>query len=678
MAEPSDKTKKSVGRMSLGGIGKSLLGGAKKFAMWNLRHNTGNLFNKTSTSELVDKNHMPPAKVLGEIYKMMKIMDEDKKLNHEMVNSHLESEELKKDIRNKEIIKALTGRKKKKPVTPRKRKAKKEEEPTPPTGKGKEPKKGKEPDKVPNKSDDAKRNADAKKAEADRKAKEAKDAADAKKAENERAAQEREAKRNKDEQDKSAARQKELEKEKQKAKEDKDAADKKAGEAQTEAEKRAASRAQEEANRKIAEAERKAAEETKARAKSEAERKAAEEERKRLAEEEKKRLAEEERKRLAEEEKKRLAEEERKRLAEAEKKRLAEEETAKRLKDEETRQTAKRIKDEEEAARKAQEAATAEKNKLPENKPSATPSAGPAIITGVVGMTVAEQVAARISKRESAGNSPDSFLLANYVGADKNNPKKPHDIAGSNKIEKGNNDITTGKKFDKSLTDMSIGEVIELAERRAKYFGAGGAGSAMGKYQFIPITLKDRAPSALGKNWMNEPFSAANQEKMNLNLITHNAKQLQDANVPITDASLYMLHFFGNPWQAKMVLNGKDSDSMSDILDYYWNKKDTKKRAKQPPSAANPKVAALTVGEYKKQFLNQSFDYKPININDLGKQIEDKTKQIQSGKQELKEQQQSSSSGTNNVVINQQNGSPAKNTDPEDDRPGFFKKLFNY
>ena len=100
MAEPSDKTKNSVSKMSLGGIGKSLLGGVKKFAKWNLNYKTGGVFDKNSSSEVVDKNNMPPAKVLGEIYKMMKIMEEDKKLNHEMANSHLESEELKKDQKN--------------------------------------------------------------------------------------------------------------------------------------------------------------------------------------------------------------------------------------------------------------------------------------------------------------------------------------------------------------------------------------------------------------------------------------------------------------------------------------------------------------------------------------------------------------------------------------------------
>jgi len=106
MSAPAPETKDTAKKMTLGGVGKSLLGGAKK---------TGSLvkklFSKEPTSELVVDEKLTPAEYLGEIFKMMKIMDEDKKLNHEMANNHLEEEERKKDIRNREIIEALTGKK---------------------------------------------------------------------------------------------------------------------------------------------------------------------------------------------------------------------------------------------------------------------------------------------------------------------------------------------------------------------------------------------------------------------------------------------------------------------------------------------------------------------------------------------------------------------------------------
>ena len=622
MAEPSDKTKNSAGKMSLGGIGKSLLGGAKKFAKWNLRHNTGNLFNKNSSSELVDKNNMPPAKVLGEIYKMMKIMDEDKKLNHEMVNSHLESEELKKDIRNKEIIKALTGRRKKKPVTPRKRKAKKEEEPTPSTGKGKgkEPEKGKEPDKVPNKD------ADAKKAEADRKTKEAKDAADAKKAENDRAAQERATKREKEEQEKAAAKQKQLEKEKQKAKEDKDAADKKAGEAQTEAEKRAATRAQEEANRKVAETERKAAEEAKARAKTEAERKAAEEERKRLAEEERKRLD---------------AEAEKKRLAEAEKKKLKDEETAKRLKDEEkAKETAKRIKDEEEAARKAQEAATAEKNKPA--TPATPVSSSPAIPANPSGISTTTKVAVG-----AAVVAASSTSYAKIVEVGK----------GYNIVELENGDIVK-KEGTRNWRNNNPGNIEYGSYAKSK--GAIGTDGRFAIFPSYEIGRKAKSDLIFGKNYEGRPLGPSGDKK---SMIEKYAPLVENPNQPKYLEAI----------KTGLKSIGVSESDLTTKTMTQWNEKeksiilDVMEQQEGYNSKSGRKETIIAKADTNK--LTQ-------NGPNTGNQLNQSSIQNQDGKKELNGQQQGSPGGTNTTVINQQNGSPAKNTENEDDRPGFFKKLF--
>lgn len=80
-----------------------------------------------------------PIVVLGKIYQMLKLIDEDNKLDREMVNLHFEDEEHKKNQRNQEIIKALTGRKKKikkvKKEQPRDEKGRftKAETPAPPT-----------------------------------------------------------------------------------------------------------------------------------------------------------------------------------------------------------------------------------------------------------------------------------------------------------------------------------------------------------------------------------------------------------------------------------------------------------------------------------------------------------------------------------------------------------------
>jgi hypothetical protein len=109
MAEPAAETKSTVKKMSLGGIGKSLLGASKKAGGV-----VKSLFSKKPTSELVTDDKETPAEYLGEIYKLMKVIDEDKKLQHEKSINHIHEEEHKKDQRNKEIISALTGKKFKK------------------------------------------------------------------------------------------------------------------------------------------------------------------------------------------------------------------------------------------------------------------------------------------------------------------------------------------------------------------------------------------------------------------------------------------------------------------------------------------------------------------------------------------------------------------------------------
>lgn len=121
MAEPSDDTKKTATSM-LSRVGKSALGGAKKVAS-----SVGKLF--TKKPENVIPQVSGPTETLGEIFKMMKIMDEDRKLNQEMANAHIEEQKHEKDRRNNEIIKALTARKPPKPRKPKKEKKVEEKKP---------------------------------------------------------------------------------------------------------------------------------------------------------------------------------------------------------------------------------------------------------------------------------------------------------------------------------------------------------------------------------------------------------------------------------------------------------------------------------------------------------------------------------------------------------------------
>ena len=125
MAQPSEETKKSAASMAFGRLSKLALTGAKKTIS-----TVGKLFTK-KPDNLVDESS-PPTKIMGEIYKMMKLMDLDRKLNQEAANSHIEEQGHMRDKRNKEIIKALTTPKIKKPRIVKPKKVKTQEPETTP------------------------------------------------------------------------------------------------------------------------------------------------------------------------------------------------------------------------------------------------------------------------------------------------------------------------------------------------------------------------------------------------------------------------------------------------------------------------------------------------------------------------------------------------------------------
>lgn len=139
-ATPKSDTQKPIGEETQKEEKKS---GAPEANLLGQRISSGNSTAKQVTkvsnpkSAVLGEKKADAAAVLGEIYKQMQLMEEDKKLNDEMVHNHLEEEEHKKNKRNEEIIKALTGRNKEKPkrkrgkkVIKEKKEAKKEEVPS--------------------------------------------------------------------------------------------------------------------------------------------------------------------------------------------------------------------------------------------------------------------------------------------------------------------------------------------------------------------------------------------------------------------------------------------------------------------------------------------------------------------------------------------------------------------
>jgi len=120
--------------------------------------------------------------------------------------------------------------------------------------------------------------------------------------------------------------------------------------------------------------------------------------------------------------------------------------------------------------------------------------------------------------------------------------------------------------FEKDLTDMTIREVNELQKKRSKYFHASGAGSAMGKYQFMPATLLAQAEAVLGTNYMDTVFSEDVQELIMNKHTMDNAKILGNITSELT---LRLAHFNG-PDYARAVKKafdeGEDDKLLKDFL----------------------------------------------------------------------------------------------------------------
>jgi len=586
MAQPSDKTKNSVSKMSLGGIGKSLLGGAKKFAKWNLNYKTGGLLNSDSSSELVDKNNMPPAKVLGEIYKMMKIMEEDKRLNHELAQSTLESEELKKDIRNKEIIKALTGRRKKKPVTPRKRKAKEDTVPKEPKGGAQPPAPPTTPSppRAPRGTPKGRRGGTAQPPAPPKGP--TQPPAQAPKTETKPPSQPTKSA------EKKAA--EEARSNKKKADEEATSAKKKVDEEATAAQKKAAEEARV--------AKKKVDEESKS--------------------------------------------------------------TAKRLKDEEAKKTAEKIKAEKEAAAKkaAEEAKrTAEQNKPQPSKPSAEPKPGPSAIpkvpigapAGKIAVIAALTAAGIVSTTAQANILAQVEAESKFIPQSENLNYSADGLANTWPNRFANKDAS-GKliKDEKSKRYLPNQTALDIQKNPEK-IGNSVYGSRMGntaegdgfKYRgrgFIQITGKD-AYKSLG-DYIKEDL-VSNPDLLNNPLIA--AK-----SVP----------WFFLVYKKDRIKNLNDLENINKV-----NKavgfQDKQLKSGEMESAHRAKIAKALTAE--------------MSSNNTGDQLNKESVQNQDGKKQLNDKNKNSPNGTNTTVINQQNNSPVKNTETEDDTPGFFRKLFN-
>ena len=204
---------------------------------------------------------------------------------------------------------------------------------------------------------------------------------------------------------------------------------------------------------------------------------------------------------------------------------------------------------------------------------------------GVAAAAVGTDVLAKIGGAESSGN----YDVMNAVAGEYKN--KTYDI-------KAGGVSYAGGTYGKSLTDMTIGEVLELANDRKSKLGGGGA--AAGKYQFMPATLQAQAQQVFGKEWATTKFSPENQDKLAKNLLDYEVKQLTSRGVQPSEAAIYMVHFLGNGGAAKMVLDESNNDKrMGDLFPRLNN-------------SNNDTIAKMTVAQYKDSLDKKGFSFGPM------------------------------------------------------------------
>lgn len=212
-------------------------------------------------------------------------------------------------------------------------------------------------------------------------------------------------------------------------------------------------------------------------------------------------------------------------------------------------------------------------------------------IAGASSMSFGNEIGNKIASHESAGNSAESYNQMNN--------------ATNKKLGRIDNDWNKHK-----LTDMTIGEVLQLAEQRRKQFNIpekngklGSIGVAAGKYQFVPATLKDMATQVFGKDYKNIPFSPETQERLHDRLLKREINGLKRFNVPVSEATIYMAHFVG-PEVAGKIYNAPDNVKIGTLMDA-----DQKK--------SNPAIADLTVGEYKARISTNTKSKQALSFQEL-------------------------------------------------------------
>lgn len=254
----------------------------------------------------------------------------------------------------------------------------------------------------------------------------------------------------------------------------------------------------------------------------------------------------------------------------------------------------------------------------------------PAIAVGGVALGVASDVKAKIGRAE--GDS--AYNIMNIAPGE------------------------TKKQSTFDLENMSINDLLSFQQARGQKYGGRGIGKAAGKYQMMPAFIQSYAPQALGPNWKNEKFSRDNQEKIMDLALQNYAKQLTKANIPVNDATLYMVHFSGSTKLAKAIMESPDNTRMESLM--------TPLQASQNKSVAN-----LTVGQYKKRLGGLGFNF---SDNSSGQTIDSLSTENRDSKGLLGRTTSAIIAAKNQLVQIVNNSTTVLGNQPQQDDPELIKK----
>ena len=318
---------------------------------------------------------------------------------------------------------------------------------------------------------------------------------------------------------------------------------------------------------------------------------------------------------------------------------------------------------------------------IPKPAPNAGPSTAAKVIVGAgaavaSGVSLSQEIGDKIATHETYGATEQSYNTMNWAG------KKD----------------TMFNKYP--LTQMTIGDVLDLAEKRRAEFNPpnkngkrASIGVAMGKYQFMPTYVRGTpgnpgwAEQALGANWRNEPFSAENQEKMHDILFRQEVRGLKARGVPVSEATIYMTHFLGAAGAAALF-KAPDDTPLSSIMTpvqldsnkSYKNMTAGEYKARITSSTKNK--IGLSFDPIDKKRLDEYLANTPVvDDNNKGKNVQSQSISNNDAKQKEMHDRwlawKNQNDRTVNVTNQKPNGAaPVQNTE-HDDRPAILKKAGN-